>query len=146
MISALTPRGLLARSVIAAAVFAAAVVPGWLLAGRVEEWTGGFLWGYLASTAYGTAAIAVLAPRCSYRRRDALFGLVPLVGYYVTCVLAWRVALLPFRDWEPRADELDRSRWLDDPGFEGTWVLAGPVPPAPRRSARSGGLRVRGRS
>ena len=122
--SATAPRGLVVRSLLAAAVFAAAVLPGWLLSDLVEQWTGAVLVGYLVSMGYGSAAIAVLAPWSSYRRRDAAFGLVPLFGFYVICVLAWRVALLPYRDWPPRGDELARSRWLDDPAYAGTWLLS----------------------
>jgi len=54
----------------------------------------------------------VLAPWGSYRTRDGWLGAVPLYGWYLTCVLCWRVALLPYRDWEPRPDELCRARWL----------------------------------
>jgi len=54
----------------------------------------------------------VLAPPASYRARDGWLGAIPLYGFYLTCVLCWRVAFLPFRDWEPRPDELSRARWL----------------------------------
>lgn len=118
-----SPRGLVARSVMAAAVFAAAVLPGWMLADLLDEWTGIALLGYLLTMAYQAAAVAVLAPYASYRRRDWVLGLVPLIGSYVCCVLAWRVALLPYRDWPPRRDEESRARWLDDPRFAGTWYL-----------------------
>ena len=53
------------------------------------------------------------APYASYRRRDAL------ARHWCRCsagtcsvCCAWRVALLPYRDWEPRGDELWRARWL----------------------------------
>ena len=29
-------------------------------------------------------------------------GLVPLLGWYLAALMSWRVALLPYRDWEPR--------------------------------------------
>ncbi|HEY0000863.1 MAG TPA: hypothetical protein VGB74_10445, partial [Actinoplanes sp.] len=57
-------------------------------------------------------AVRVLGPRASYRRRDGWLGALPLYGWYLICVLCWRVALLPYRDWDPRPDELWRARWL----------------------------------
>jgi hypothetical protein len=106
------PRGLVSRALIAAVLFAASVVPGWTLGELVERWTGWVLLDWLITCGWSAAAVYVLAPRGSYRHRDAVLGLVPLLGWYLTCVLSWRVALLPYRDWEPRADELWRARWL----------------------------------
>ncbi|WP_067505383.1 hypothetical protein, partial [Actinoplanes sp. TFC3] len=106
------PRGPVARSLIAAAVFAVAVVPGWILGDLMERWTGLGVLDWLVTGVSSAAAVLVLAPHGSYRRQDALLGLVPLYGWYLTSVLAWRVALLPLRDWEPREDELWRARWL----------------------------------
>jgi hypothetical protein len=67
---------------------------------------------WLLTGAWSALAVYLLAPLSSYRRRDAWLALVPLLGWYLTAVLAWRVALLPYRDWEPRPEELWRARWL----------------------------------
>lgn len=127
------PRGPVSRSLIAAALFAASVVPGWTLGGLAERWTGWPLLDWLITCAWSAGAVYVLAPYASYRRRDAVLGGVPLFGWYLTCVLCWRVALLPYRDWEPRADELWRARWLTE-DLVGLW-RADPLPaPAARRT------------
>jgi hypothetical protein len=106
------PRGLVGRSVLAVCVFAVAVVPGWTLGDLAERWTGWGLLDWLVTCAWTAAAVGLLGPYSSYRRRDVWLGLVPLLGWYLVCVLSWRVALLPYRDWEPRGDELWRARWL----------------------------------
>ncbi|MGW1451647.1 hypothetical protein ACWCO3_25705 [Micromonospora sp. NPDC002411] len=72
------------------------------------------------------AATAWLAPYASYRRRDALLWLVG-PGIYVFSVIAWRLALAPYRDWRPRPEELPRVRWSRDPEHAGTWYLAEPL-------------------
>jgi hypothetical protein len=124
------PRGLVGRSLAAVAVFAAAVVPGWTLGDLAERWTGNGLLDWLITCGWCAAAVYVLGPRASYRRRDAWLGVVPLLGWYLVALMSWRVALLPYRDWEPRADELWRARWLTG-DLIGYW-RADPVPP-PRR-------------
>lgn len=143
------PRGLVSRSLIAAAVFAAAVVPGWTLGDLAEHWSGWGLLDWLVTCGWSGAVVLVLGPYGSYRRRDAVLGMVPLVGWYLAGVLSWRVALLPLRDWEPRADELWRARWLTG-DLIGYW-RADPVPSPPRgrpgaaRPARSGSAPAAGR-
>jgi hypothetical protein len=122
-----SPRGLTSRSVLAVVIFAASVVPGWTLGDLAERWTGSPALDWLLTLGWSAAAIRVLAPYASYRRRDAWMGLVPLLGWYLLCVLAWRLALLPFRDWEPRGDELWRARWLTGE-LIGYW-RADPAPP-----------------
>jgi hypothetical protein len=105
-----SPRGLTSRSVLAVVIFAASVVPGWTLGDLAERWTGSPALDWLVTLGWSAAAIRVLAPYASYRRRDAWMGLVPLLGWYLLCVLAWRLALLPFRDWEPlRAGRLQST-------------------------------------
>jgi hypothetical protein len=98
--------------VLAAGIFAGAVVPGWTLGGPVARWTGWPPMDWVVTCAWTAAAVRLLAPYASYRRRDAWLGLLPLLGWYLVCVMSWRVALLPYRDWEPRGDELSRARWL----------------------------------
>jgi hypothetical protein len=135
------PRGLVSRSALAALIFVAAVVPGWTLGDLAEGWTGWGLLGWLLTCAWSGVAVYVLAPYASYRRRDALLGLVPLWGWYLTCVLSWRAALLPLRDWEPRRDELWRARWLTV-DLVGYW-RADPLPaPAQRRPGSRAGIRT----
>jgi hypothetical protein len=129
------PRGLVARAVVAVLLFAVAVVPGWTLGDLVEDWTGWGLLDWLVTCVGNAAAVRLLAPRGSYRPRDAWLGLIPIYGWYLVCVLCWRVALLPYRDWDPRDDELWRARWLTG-DLLGYW-RADPVPVAGRRAVRS---------
>jgi hypothetical protein len=131
-----TPRGLVTRAVLAVALFAAAVVPGWVAGDLAEAGTGWGLLDWLVTCAGNAAAVRLLAPHASYRPRDGWLGLIPIYGWYVTCVLCWRVALLPYRDWEPRPDELWRARWLPEP-LLGHW-RADHHPGAQRRPVRSG--------
>ena len=137
------PRGLISRSLIAALLFAGAVVPGWTLGDLAERWTGNGLLDWLVTCACSGLAVRVLGPWASYRPRDAWLGVIPLYGWYLTCVLCWRVALLPFRDWEPRADELWRARWLTG-DLLGYW-RADPAPAAAVRSASRPAARPRSR-
>jgi hypothetical protein len=124
------PRSLLARAVLAVVLFALAVAPGWTVGDLIEDATGWVPLNWLVTCAGTAAAVRVLAPYASYRPRDALAGLIPVYGWYLTCVLCWRVALLPYRDWEPRPDELWRARWLTGP-LLGFW-RADPAPDSPR--------------
>ncbi len=71
---------------------------------------------YLALPVLWTVAVA---PMVSYRRRDAVAWLVPVVGLLLAVRLAWRLAHLPFRDWPPRADERNRCRPTDVQGDAG---------------------------
>src|SRR3954468_11048033 len=101
-----SPRGLVGRSVVAVCVFAAAVLPGWVLGDVVGDWTGWNPLDWLINGAWSALAVYLLAPLSSYRRRDAWLAPVPVLGWYLAALLAWRVALLPYRDWEPRPEEL----------------------------------------
>jgi hypothetical protein len=106
------PRGLLARAGLAAGLFAVAIVPGWTLGDLAEQATGRPVLDWLVTCGWSGLAVSGLAPWSSYRARDGLAGAIPLYGWYLAGVLSWRVALLPYRDWEPRRDELWRARWL----------------------------------
>ncbi|MFI5931365.1 hypothetical protein [Actinoplanes sp. NPDC051494] len=134
-------RGLVARALIAVLVFAVAVIPAWTLGDAVERWTGQPLLDWLVTCSLSGLAVLVLAPYGSYRRRDAVLGLVPFYGWYLTSVLAWRVALFPLRDWEPRDDEMWRARWLtgDLIGFWRVDPLPAPSPRPPARQRTGGG-------
>lgn len=135
MQSAASPRGLVSRSLIAAVLFVLAVVPGWTLGDLTEGWTGSGLLDWLVTSSWIALAVRVLAPWCSYRPRDGWLGLIPVYGWFLICVLCWRVALLPYRDWEPRPDELWRARWLTG-DLLGLWRTD---PPA---TGRTGTLRA----
>ncbi|MET0422485.1 MAG: hypothetical protein ABW046_01330 [Actinoplanes sp.] len=130
------PRGLVGRSLIAAMLFAVAVVPGWALGDLAERWTGWALLDWLVTCGWLGLCVRLLAPWSSYRPRDGWLGAVPVYGWYLACVLCWRVALLPYRDWEPRADELWRARWLTD-DLLGYW-RADPLATPPRSRVRAG--------
>ncbi|GGJ96021.1 hypothetical protein GCM10010123_27420 [Pilimelia anulata] len=86
----------------------------------VEDVTGGFVAVLVGGSIIPALFLYRAAPRVSYRRRDALLG--PL-GIGLVPTVAWRLALLPHRDWRPRPDELRRARWLTDPRHAGTWWL-----------------------
>jgi hypothetical protein len=131
--SSAAPRGLVARSLLAAALFAGAVVPGWTLGDLIERGSGQGLLDWVVTCGWCGLAVFLLGPYGSYRRRDAVLGVVPLYGWYLACVLSWRVALLPLRDWEPRADELWRARWLTG-DLIGYWRTDA-LPPRGRRPA-----------
>jgi hypothetical protein len=53
------------------------------------------------------AIVPGTASRVSYRPVDVLFMFIPFYNLYFQCRIAWRLAYLPYRDWEPRADEVD---------------------------------------
>jgi hypothetical protein len=130
------PRGLLSRSLLAVVLFAIVIVPGWALGDLIEQWTGAGLLDWLATCAWSALAVRLLGPWGSYRPRDGWLGLIPLYGWYLTCVLCWRVALLPYRDWEPRRDELWRARWLTG-DLLGYW-RADPAAGPEHRGVRAG--------
>ncbi|RZU49821.1 hypothetical protein EV385_1576 [Krasilnikovia cinnamomea] len=134
------PRGLVSRSALAAGIFAAAVVPGWTLGSLTEGWTGWGVLDWLITCGWSAVAVYALAPYTSYRRRDAVIAIVPLLGWYLASVLSWRAALLPYRDWEPRADELWRARWLTG-DLVGYW-RADSQPAVRRRVGGRTGLRA----
>jgi hypothetical protein len=104
------PRGLTSRAGIAAALFTVAVVPGWTLGDLAEDGTGWPVLDWLITCGWSGLVVAAGAPYGSYRRMDGLAGAVPLYGWYLAGVLSWRLALLPYRDWEPRRDELWQAR------------------------------------
>jgi hypothetical protein len=136
MESAAPPRGLVSRSLIAALLFAAVLVPGWTLGNLTESWTGSGLLDWFVTSAWTALGVRALALWGSYRARDGWLGLIPVYGWYLTCVLCWRVALLPYRDWEPRPDELWRARWLTGDQL-GLW-RTDPIPAARTASLRGG--------
>jgi hypothetical protein len=89
------------------------------------------------------AALLVVLPRVSYRRRDALLVLVPYVPLWLVGMAVWRLSGLPYRDWRPRDDERSRVRVVPGTPF---YVLAGERVAAAsaqlRADPRHGGLDV----
>ena len=88
------PAGLVSRALIAAALFAVAVVPGWTLGDLVEHWTGWGLLDWLVTCGWTAVGGTRARPRSARTgARDALLGLVPLYGWYLTracCPGGWR--------------------------------------------------------
>ncbi|AXO38001.1 MULTISPECIES: hypothetical protein [Micromonospora] len=64
--------------------------------------------------------VVAVAPLVSYRRRDAVAWLLPPLGLLLTARLAWRLTLLPYRDWPPRPEEARRCRRAPVGADEGT--------------------------
>jgi hypothetical protein len=99
---------------IAALLVLGVAVPALVIRELIEATMGSGPLADLGGTVVPVAATAWLAPRASYRRRDALLWLIG-PGLYVFAVIAWRLAYLPHRDWAPRPDETSRLRRLRDP-------------------------------
>jgi hypothetical protein len=71
---------------------------------RLGHWD---LWDVSETIAYplALAILGYLATRVSERWYYALWMLVPFANIYVIWKISWRVAYLPWRDWELREDE-----------------------------------------
>ncbi|MGW4154176.1 hypothetical protein ACWEDF_13600 [Micromonospora chersina] len=111
------------RTFITALLVLGVVVPSILIRELIEGAMGSGPLADLGWVAVPMAATAWLAPRASYRRRDALWWLAGGFGLYIFVVIAWRVAFMPYRDWPPRPDEASRVRWLRDSQRAGLWCL-----------------------
>jgi len=61
------------------------------------------------------ALYAFLATRVSERWYYALWLCLPIANIYVSWKISWRVAYLPWRDWELREGEARRPHDLDPP-------------------------------
>ena len=94
----------------------------------VRETTGNEYLGWLGAGILPCLAGVWLAPKISYRRRDALvfltMGPSALPSALLFIRIIWRVASLPYRDWPPRADEVTAGRHAGEP------PRADPAPPA----------------
>ncbi|MFF4894069.1 hypothetical protein [Micromonospora chersina] len=113
------------RTFITALLVFGVVVPSIIIRELIEGAMGSGPLADLGWVAVPMAATAWLAPRASYRRRDALWWLASGFGLYIFVVIAWRVAFLPYRDWPPRPDEASRVHWLRDSQRAGLWYLPG---------------------
>ncbi|GGQ57506.1 hypothetical protein [Couchioplanes azureus] len=108
-----------------AALLDVAVIGGHVaLRVAVDGATGNGLLAYLVSTAAAMGVTAWLAPKVSYRRRDALWWLTGVGGGWLFLTIAWRLAYLPHRDWPPRDDEIPQARYLRNLAYVGTWSRA----------------------
>lgn len=94
---------------IAALLVLGVAVPSFIIRRLIEARMGSGPLSDFAGIVVPVAVTAWLAPRVSYRRRDALWWLTGGVGLYLFAVIAWRVAFLPYRDWAPRPDEAPRG-------------------------------------
>ena len=104
------PLGPVPRALVAALLVLGVAVPALTLRELISARMGIGPLADLGGTVVPVAATAWLAPRASYRRRDALLWLIG-PGLFVFAVIAWRLAYLPYRDWTPRPDETSRARW-----------------------------------
>ncbi|MEU7904957.1 hypothetical protein [Actinoplanes sp. NPDC049118] len=124
MPEAAAPRSHLARVLLAAALDISVIGGDIALRLAIEDATGSDLLVFLIPTAALICVTAWLAPKVSYRRRDAFWWLTGIGGLWLFPVIAWRLAYLPHRDWAPRDDELRRVRYLQDLRYVGTWLPA----------------------
>jgi hypothetical protein len=81
----------------------------------VEDATGSNALKGLALWMFSAPFVMWLAPKVSYRRRDAL------LGPYVFWIVAWRIAYLPYRDWSPRDDEMASAQYIRETDFAASW-------------------------
>ncbi|WP_200208771.1 hypothetical protein [Micromonospora coerulea] len=122
--SSRSPLDRVPRMLITALLVLGVAVPALMIRELIEARTGDGPLADLGFIAVPAAATAWLAPRASYRRRDALLWLVG-PGLYIFPIIAWRLAFLPYRDWKPRPDEASRVRWLRGLQHAGLWYLPG---------------------
>ncbi|WP_147458826.1 hypothetical protein [Micromonospora sp. BL4] len=116
------PLGRRPRMLFAVAIVLAVLVSSLVIRELVEARFGRGPLADVGAIAVPVVVTAWLAPRASYRRRDALLWLVG-PGIYIFAVIAWRLALAPYRDWKPRPEEASRMSWLRGPEHAGMWYL-----------------------
>jgi hypothetical protein len=115
-----TPRAGL-RVLLATIIWLALVVPVIALRHYLADNVSVYVVRDIAALLLPAMLIAWLAPKVAYRRRDAAYFL--LLWPYLMGVIAWRIALLPYRDWAPRDDEAKQARWHRSPRHAGYWWL-----------------------
>ncbi|RZU50806.1 hypothetical protein EV385_2590 [Krasilnikovia cinnamomea] len=122
------PRKPFVRVFIAGVLDIAILVSFGAFATTIEDATGSGFLGTLSAFALCAPFLVWLAPKVSYRRRDAF------LGPWLFVIIAWRIAYLPYRDWPPRDDEAPRAQYLHeaefgtawDPEYAGLWRLPKP--------------------
>jgi hypothetical protein len=93
----------------------------------VQDVTGSHALADLILWLFPVPIVAWLAPKISYRRRDAL------LGSWMILTIGWRIASLPYRDWPPRDDEVPQAQYIGKaelgaqwkPEYAGLWQLPG---------------------
>jgi hypothetical protein len=63
-------------------------------------------WTQMTALVFQVPVFAFIATRVSYRWFDCFFLLIPIYGVVWAVRMLWRLSLLPYRDWPPRADEV----------------------------------------
>lgn len=66
--------------------------------------------GDILSLVYPVVITGALASLVSYRFIDGLAWLLPPLAFVLVVRVAWRVTLLPYRDWKPASRELPRIK------------------------------------
>src|SRR6266536_1808665 len=113
------PRPMVLRFVYTVLILVVLVGLPWL-AGEVTPRIGSRLLGWWPSPTLVLLVLgALVAGRVSYRWRDGLLLLIPIIGLFYLCQWAWRLSLLPYRDWPPRTDEAPYWRKVSHPARPG---------------------------
>ena len=60
--------------------------------------------------------LACAARSVSYRVRDSLIYIILPLGLLLSFRIFWRVAFLPYRDWQPRPDEIQSWERIENSG------------------------------
>jgi hypothetical protein len=114
------PRSRAKRALLTAVTFVPCVLLTLAIRDLMLSWTDSEVVSYLVSVVIPAALTAWLAPKVSYRRRDAAWSLLG-IGFYFVALFIWRATLLPHRDWDPRPDEQDAAHWVTDLEYGALW-------------------------
>ncbi|SNS54953.1 hypothetical protein [Actinoplanes regularis] len=109
------PRKYLTRVLLAGLLGLALLGPAGALSLVVEDATGNHTLGGLAAWLFSAPFVVWLAPKVSYRRRDAL------LGPWMLGIIAWRISYLPYHDWSPRDDQVSLTQCLREAEFGAEW-------------------------
>ncbi|GAA1748327.1 hypothetical protein [Luedemannella helvata] len=116
------PRTRPVRFVLALLPFAVYVAPLWVASDLASQRPGSSASNWALGALRLLRPVVMLwftAPLVSYRRRDALCGLIPFYSLWFGARIAWRLAYLPYRDWLPRPDEHPHWRLVEHPARPG---------------------------
>lgn len=108
------PRSPVVRGIFAGGI-ALAIIGGWQLVryGLVVPLVGrNNPVADILSLVYPVVVTGAIASLVSYRFIDGLVWLVPPFAFVLVVRVAWRFALLPFRDWEPASKEVSRVKMV----------------------------------